>query len=304
MTRNWVGLLLLMTISAACSPTTESIIATSSASPIPSVSSPTPSTTPDVPTTLAPLTAATPAIVIESSQIPPTPTLLNPVVPLPTEQLKIFYPGPASQVTNPFQVAGWGGPSYRDRVKLRLLGENGRVLTEGNAWLHVLPEVENSGRFYLEFPFDISLVAEAARLEASMYGYRDGQLSHLNTVNLTLLSVGSSLIHPAINGPEKLAIFYPRQEAVIEGGQVTVYGAGWVDSDLPLTVEVLDNNGEVLGSSQVYLDAPVIGQLGTFQVDIPYQITFPQWARIGVSEYSTDIPGLIHYSSVEVWLKP
>jgi len=242
--------------------------------------------------------------VIESSQIPPTATLLSPVVPLPTEQLKIFSPGPASQVNNPFRVAGWGGPSYKDRVKLRLLGENGRVLAEGTSWLHVLPEVENSGRFYLEVPFDISLVAEAARLEASMYGYRDGQLSHLNTVNLTLLSVGSSLIHPAIDGPEKLAIFYPRQEAIIEGGQVTVYGAGWVDSDLPLTVEVLDNNGEVLGSSQVYLDAPVIGQLGTFLIDFPYQITFPQWGRIGVSEHSADIPGLIHYSSVVVWLKP
>ena len=304
MTRNWVGLFLLMILAVACSPTTRSLIETSTASPIPSVLSPTPSATPYDPAMLAPLTAATPAIVIESSQIPPTATLLSPVVPLPTEQLKIFSPGPASQVTSPFRVAGWGGPSYKDRVELRLLGENGRVLAEGPAYLHVLPEVENSGRFYLEVPFDISLVAEAARLEASMYCYRTGQLSHLNTVNLTLLSVGSSLIHPAINGPEKLAIFYPRQEAVIEGGQVTVYGAGWVDSDLPLTIEVFDDNGEVLGSSQVYLDAPVIGQLGTFQVDVPYQITFPQWGRIGGSEHSADIPGLIHYSSVVVWLKP
>ena len=304
MTRNWVGLLLLATISAACSPSTVSLTETSPASPMPSVSSPTPSPTPYDAAMVAPLTAATPAIVIESSQIPPTATLLSPIVPLPTEQLKIFSPGPASQVTSPFRVAGWGGPSYKDRVKLRLLGENGRVLAEGSAYLHVLPEVENSGRFYLEVPFDISLVAEAARLEVSMHCYRNGQLSHLNTVNLTLLSVGSSLIHPAINGPEKLAIFYPRQEAVIEGGQVTVFGAGWVDSDLPLTIEVLDTNGKLLGSSQVYLDAPVIGQLGTFQVDVSYQITFPQWGRIGVSEHSADIPGLIHYSSVVVWLKP
>ena len=304
MTRNWVGILLIATISAACSPSTVSLTETSPASPMPSVPSPTPSPTLYDPAMFEPLTAATPAIVIESSQIPPTATLLSPIVPLPTEQLKIFSPGPASQVTSPFRVAGWGGPSYKDRVKLRLLGENGRVLSEGSAYLHVLPEVENSGRFYLEVPFDISLVAEAARLEVSMHCYRNGQLSHLNTVNLTLLSVGSSLIHPAINGPEKLAIFYPRQEAVIEGGQVTVFGAGWVDSDLPLTIEVLDTNGELLGSSQVYLDAPVIGQLGTFQVDVPYQITFPQWGRIGVSEHSTDIPGLIHYTSVEVWLKP
>lgn len=187
---------------------------------------------------------------------------------------------------------------------MRLLAEDGRVLAEGSTWLHVLEGMAYAGRFYGEVPFEIQGVAEAGRLEISMYNYRDGQLSHLSTVDLTLLSIGSPLVHPAFDGPEKLAIFSPLEESIIEGGRIVVQGAGWVNSDLPLTVEILNRHDEVLGSAQVQLDAPGIGQLGTFVVEVSYETPYPQWARVGVSEHSADIPGLIHFSSVEVWLKP
>ncbi len=107
-----------------------------------------------------------------------------------------------------------------------------------------------------------------------------------------------------MDGPEKLAILSPREESIVEGGQVNVQGAGWVNSDLPLTVEIIDGRGEILGSAQVHLEAPAIGQLGTFQVEVLYEITYSQWARVVVSEHSADIPGLIHLTSVEIWLKP
>lgn len=258
----------------------------------------------DATSTQAPLTSATPPIVIESAQLSPTATHPPPAIGLPPEQIKIFQPGPGSQITSPFQVAGWAGPSYKDRIQLRLLGEDGRVLAQDTAWLHVLPDVGNSGRFYREIPFDIPLVAEAARLEISAYDYQDGQLSHLSTLNLTLLSTGSALVHPAIVGAEKLAILSHRPETTIEGGRALVHGAGWVDSDLPLTIEVLDRFGEVLGSTQVNINAHAVGQLGTFQAEVSYQISFSQWGRIAVIEHSPDIPGVIHFSSVKVWLKP
>ncbi|UCF62074.1 MAG: hypothetical protein JSV37_05120 [Anaerolineaceae bacterium] len=272
--------------------------------PTPSPIAATPTATLDVTATPEPLTAATPAIVVESTYVPYTATGVPPAVSLPMEKLRIYQPGPGSQVVSPFRVAGWGGPSYKDRVRMRLYGEDGRVLAEGTTWLHVLEGVAQAGRFYGEVPFEIHGVAEAGRLEISMYGYRYGQLSHLSTVDLTLLSVGNPQIHHALDGPEKLTIFSLREESIVEGGRVNVQGAGWVNSDLPLTVQVFDRYGEVLGSGQVYLEAPTVGQLGTFQVEVPYEITFSQWARVAVSEHSADIPGLIHFTSVEVWLKP
>jgi hypothetical protein len=296
----FLGLLFLTACSGDGETTTATVPSTQSrrTATREATSSPVPEHSP----TPAPLTESTPAIVIEPSQAPVTPTQLPPVVAMPTEQLAILEPGPGSYVVSPFQVEGWGGPSYNDRVRVRLLGEDGRVLSEGSTHLLVLPG--NAGRFYAEVPFEISLVAEAGRLEVSIYSPRDRQLSHLSTVDLTLLSIGHPRIYPALHGPEKLAIFSPREEAVVEGGEVLVQGAGWVDADRPLRVDILDRNGESLGSNQVWIDSPAIGQLGTYEISVKYQVDFPQWGHIAVSEIDGDIPGSVHYSSVEVWLRP
>jgi hypothetical protein len=222
---------------------------------------------------------------------------------MPLAQMSIFNPGPGSFITSPIQVAGWGGPSYQDRVEIRLIGEDGRVLVAQKAYLLVLPG--NAGRFYQTISFETDLVAEAGRLEVSMQSVRDRQSIHLTSVDVTILSIGNPLIHPAIRGPEKLAIFYPRHEMIVEEGFVLVRGAGWVDSNTPLNVSVRNNKGEILGSTQVTIDAPAVGQLGTFEVMVPYEISFPQWAHVVVSEPSTGpIPGPIHMSSVEVWIRP
>ena len=102
----------------------------------------------------------------------------------------------------------------------------------------------------------------------------------------------------------KLAIFTPREEVIVEGGRALVSGAGWVDLDVPLTVEILDRSGNRLGGAQVPLDAPAVGQLGTFSVEVDYQTPYPQWARITVAEVHPDLPGVFHYTSVLVWLRP
>jgi hypothetical protein len=301
--RRWIGYASLLAALTACIPSSIPVAAEPSAIPSsPAIASLVASSVPPITPTPAPLTKATPAIVIEPSEFAATATASTHDLVMPPEKIVIYWPGPGSQVTSPFQVAGWGGPSYRDRVQVRLIGEDGRLLSEGISYLHVLPG--NAGRFYSEVPFDIQLVAEAARLEIRNYSPRDQQLSHLSSVNLTLLTAGSPWSHPALAGPEKLAIFQPRQDAVISGGQVLVQGAGWVDSDVPLSVEVLDSSGEVVGSTQVALNAPAIGELGTFEVEVSYQVSRSQWGRIAVSEPSLDIPGLIHYSSVEVIIEP
>lgn len=248
-----------------------------------------------------PFTEITSAIVIESVEDLETPTPLPALVNMPLEQIAIYEPGPGSQVTTGFRVSGWGGPSFNDRVLIRLLGEDGTVLSKGWRYLQVLSG--NPGRFNATVNFDIEHVAEEARLEISMQSWRDRQTTHISTVNLTLLSAGTALIHPARRGAEKLAILSPREEGVVSGGVALVEGAGWVDSDTLLNVDIINNRGESLGSAQVELDAPAVGQLGTFSVEVPYQIPFQQWVHITVAEPSTgNIPGIIHLASVEVWI--
>jgi hypothetical protein len=91
---------------------------------------------------------------------------------------------------------------------------------------------------------------------------------------------------------------------VVSGGSVTVRGAGWVNSDVPVRIEVVDRGGVLVGSAQVELDSPAIGQLGTFAVEVAYSVTEAQYGRIAVSEMGVEIPSLVHYSSIEVYLEP
>ncbi|MCH8342137.1 MAG: hypothetical protein IIA51_11370 [Chloroflexi bacterium] len=221
---------------------------------------------------------------------------------MPDARLAIYRPGPGSQVTSPFQIVGRGGPSYNERVRIRLLGEDGRVISEQTTILFAYPG--NAGNFSTRMAFDTPALAESARLEISTDGIRWASLDQMVSVDLVLLSEGPPRIHPVQHGPQKLAILRPRDGGVLEGGSMTVRGAGWADSDLPLTVELLTRGGEALATRQVWLDSQEPGVLGAFELVIPYEIPYAQYVRVVIREQNVDPPGLRYLSSVEVWLKP
>jgi len=257
---------------------------------------------PPVSATPAPFTIATPAIILEPPETTPNPSPTQPKVGLPPEHLAILEPGPGSQVSSPIHVVGWGGPSWQQQVHIRLLGEDGKVVAQRITYLQAIPEVP--GRFVADLGFDIPLVAEAARLEVSTYDLLDNRLDHLTTVNLVLLSAGAPLIYPALQGAEELAIFVPRENGVLQGGVGVVRGAGWLASGGPLTIEVLNRQGSVVGSATATLSTEAIGKLGTFEAQVPYKIELQQYGRVVVYETDSAIPGMVHYSSVRVFLKP
>lgn len=266
----------------------------------PPTAEPTTTTVPEP--TLAPFNLSTPAIVIEQSGAEPTATPEGPGIVLPDAPLVVYRPGPGSQVTSPFQVYGRGGPSANERVRVRLLGEDGRVIENQTTILLAYPG--NAGNFVLTLEFESPWVAENAHLEVSTEDVRFRRVDHLVTIDLVLLTQGSPRVRPALNGPDKLAIVSPRDGGVVEGGVIPVRGGGWTESNQPVTVELLDRGGATLWSSQVALDAPQPGVLGAFELDIPYEIPWAQYAQLVVYETATDIPGTRHYSSIELWLRP
>jgi hypothetical protein len=250
----------------------------------------------------APLTEATPAIIIEPSEPAATVTIGPPPFGMPLEELVFFSPGPGSFASQAVRVDGYGGPSLNNRVQLSLFGEDGRRLSEGYAWLYSYPGTP--GIFYATMPYQIPLVAELGWLQVLSYGDRYGNLKHVNTISVTLLSEGSEKLYPGLHGPEQLAIFSPREESIVEGGTAHVTGAGWVEYGDSIVIQILDRFNNVLGSSETVIDSPALGHIGQFSTDVQYQIPYPQWARISVSEPHPVIEGPSHYSSVEVWLRP
>ncbi len=239
------------------SPTPPAIRATESPAPGDPANTPTP----------APLTDATAPIVLEPPEAQPslTPTPLP--IRLPFARLAILRPGPGSQVNSPFRILGYGGPSFNERVELRLYGEDGRVLDEHVTYLLAFPG--NAGRFVAEFTFESPWVAEEGRLEVRVFDARYGRLSQLSTVDLVLLSSGSDRVHPAQHGPEKLTILSPADGQRVQGGRLQVEIAGWVNAEVPLTIEILDRQGVVLSSGQVWLESLGVGQLGTAALELP-----------------------------------
>ncbi|MCH8337777.1 MAG: hypothetical protein IH858_02875 [Chloroflexi bacterium] len=305
MLRMSISTLLLTLALVGCSsvsPTPLSITQPASPPTLAPVVEPPPTAAAARPPTPAPFNLATPAIVIEQPQELIVPTLIPASSVLPDARLAIYRPGPGSQVTSPFQIVGRGGPSYNERVRIRLLGEDGRVISEQTTILFAYPG--NAGNFSTRMAFDTPALAESARLEISTDGIRWASLDQMVSVDLVLLSEGPPRIHPVQHGPQKLAILRPRDGGVLEGGSMTVRGAGWADSDLPLTVELLTRGGEALATRQVWLDSQAPGVLGAFEFVIPYEIPYAQYVRVVIREQNVDPPGLRYLSSVEVWLKP
>lgn len=258
---------------------------------------------PGTPTgTPPPLTLLTPAVVVADPTatplIEPTPFALS----LPLEPLYFELPGPGSHISGSLRVVGWGGPSRNDRALLRLLGSDGRVLSYYSTYLSVYPG--NAGRFFATLSYSISALAEDARLEVRTFSQIDGQVSHIATVDLVLLSLGNERILRGFQGAERITIFSPRQGGSLSGGVARVQGAAWLSADVPLTVEITDSWGNVIGSLEFELDVPEPGVVGQFDVQVPYRVSYTQGGRVAVYESSDRIPGIVHYNSVYVTIRP
>jgi len=258
----------------------------------------TPVPTPTVP----PYTDATPPIVLDVPLPSPTPLPPTPSIGLPAERLTIFDPGPGSQAVSSLLVTGFGGPSWQGRVRLRLIGEQGDVLADRTTFLQALPDL--AGRIYTELEFQFPWVAQTARLEVRTFSPRNGQMDHLTTRAVVLLTRGTALLYPGLGGAEKIAIFSPRSGALVRGNQVSVRGGGWLDTPGPLVVEVLDRNGQVVGSATTPLSTSRTGEVGSFEVQVPFEIPVSQYGRIAVYEPAISPAGVLHYSSVDVYLQP
>lgn len=290
-----------MLLLAACSSQPATPPAPGADGPEPSATS-LPVSTPAWTGTPAPIRKATAAVVIEPPVTVPTATPLPPSVGVPQEELAIFLPGPGSQALSPIQVQGYGGPSQNNRVELRLIGEDGRLVSRGYTFLYSYPG--RPGLYYGQVPFETSSLAELAWLQVRSYGDRYGLLKHLTTMPVTLLTSGSARIERNLHGPEKITIFTPVDETNVRGPTLRITGAAWLDADRPLGVEVLDLRGNLLASSEVDLQAPSTGALGTFELEMELSLTRSQWVRVGVFERGNGAVDLIHYTSVQVWFIP
>jgi hypothetical protein len=194
-------------------------------------------------------------------------------------------------------------PAFENTLTLRVLLDDGTDLVAPQAVIGTVIEGD-------ALAFDASLtfsVAEerAAFLQAYLASPRDGGVTHLASVVVTVMPEGAEDVRPpAGEQEERLQISTPAAGDSIQGGVVHVEGIGVASFEQTLLIEVVDAYGAVIGLQPVLVQAPDFGLPGPFAADVAFTLTAAGPGRVVVRDISPAHGGDIHRSSVEVELAP
>jgi hypothetical protein len=217
------------------------------------------------------------------------------------EAILILEPGPGSRVVSPVRVAGFADSTFEQNLVVRIILDDGSEAV-------VIPttiqsEMGSRGPFSIDIPFTVSGERQAF-IEVSASSPRDGGVTHLSSVIVTLADSGQPEIIPVTPYPERIVIFEPTLSAKISGGVAHVEGFALASFEQTLVVDVVDEEGKVVGSQPLIVNAPDLGQPGPFSVDVPYTGAVPGAGRIVVRDPSVAFAGDVHLASVEIQLGP
>jgi hypothetical protein len=183
---------------------------------------------------------------------------------------------------------------------VELFGEDGRLMAR-----NVLRSYGDSGQFdkvLVELPFETNAAAEVGRLQVSTQD-DFGMLQAVKSVHIMLLSVGDSIITNPEYLRESVALVEPPLLHYITGGGVSVQGTMQVFNDLPVIFELVDRQGQVLGSRMVSV-APADGEYYPINLNLAYVVTQYTPARLVVRQSDSRIPGPYYLYSQQLFLSP
>jgi hypothetical protein len=166
----------------------------------------------------------------------------------------------------------------------------------------IAAELGQRGPFEVDIPFTVS-GEQQAFLQVFSTSARDGGVTHLSTVGLTIADSGEENRPPFEQMDERIIITDPVPNASASGGGIFVGGTAIASFEQNLVVELLDESGAVIASEAVIVDAPDLGQRGTFLVVLLYPEGTIGPARVVVHDPSPAFGGDMHLSSVEIRLE-
>jgi hypothetical protein len=251
---------------------------------------------------------------VSATELPPTrpasqpvpsekvsPALTEELTQRPAEAIVILEPGPGSRLTSPLRVAGMADPTFEQTLIVRIVLDDGTVLTEVPTTIHA--DLGERGPYEVEIPLNVQDECMAL-IQVYDVSARDGGIIHLSSVGVTLAGNGEDQIKPGVVHPEVITIHLPGQGMEIHGGVAHVEGIGIASFEGTLVVEVYDAEGALVGKQPLIVDAPEMGQPGVFSVDVVYSVERDGPGRIVVMDPLPAFNGIGHIASVEVFLGP
>lgn len=242
------------------------------------------------------------------TQIPtPTDVILTPEAggyapePLNFDAIQITEPGPGSRLTAPIHITGNADPTFEQTLVVRIVLDDGTELNR--APTNIMADAGNRGPFSIDMDFAVSGERQAF-IQVFSISPRDGGITHLNSVVVTLADSGPVDIRAMVTMNEPIVVANPLPGGIVSGGVAHIEGYAAPSFENHLFIEIVDVNGNVIGSAPVTVEAPDFGVPGPFSVDIPYTVTEAQAGRIVIHDPSAVIDGDVHLASVEVHLEP
>ena len=219
----------------------------------------------------------------------------------PEEAILIQEPGSGSQVTSPILVTGMADPTFEQNLVVRVLLDDGTEVTQIPTTIQA--DIGQRGPFEVEVPVDLT---EQRNIFIQVYASsaRDGGITHLSSTGVIFSPSGPEDIVTNQPHPEQITIFQPQNGGTVSGGVAHVEGFALASFEQTLLIDILDEQGNVVGSQPVTVQAPDLGQPGPFSADVVYTVTASGPGRVVVRDVSPAFGGDTHLSSVEITLEP
>jgi hypothetical protein len=248
---------------------------------------------------ITPTVSITNSISFEIPLPPPPADTSSPAI--PEAHIQINRLGELSLVTSPIKVTLHLTERIVKVVRIELFGENGRLLARHVKNFDDIPWGAN--QFTQNLEFEINAAAELSRLVVSVED-RFGRITDVNSVNLVLLSTGMTELHPANALWQRIIIQEPQSKGLVQGGKLIVSGRARPNSNQPLRVLLITEDGKIVGQRLAGVTITIPGDYGNFITEVPYTVSDLVFALLVVYEDGKPISDISHLSSTEVILAP
>jgi len=236
-----------------------------------------------------------------------TPEPLTMPDPLPQAEIQIINPGRLSRVISPFKLHVYLALSHSEQeenssIMISLYDEDGQILEREI----ISQEDELSGSSHLVMDFDFSIwgEAETARLEVSAVDQYN-RVTSLDSTDVILLADGIPEIKSILDLYASLIIQQPIPSTLIQGDALIVQGITRFALDDELLVELINREGNQVGSAVLPVDDEDLGNgFRPFHGEIPFTVSSSSWIRVQVIARDGKFSGIQHLISVEVLVSP
>ena len=150
--------------------------------------------------------------------------------------------------------------------------------------------------------YEIKGAAEVGRIQISTLDNK-GRVQAFNSVRVLLQAVGENEFTPPYAVEDRVVLSQPDRNEQISGGNLVITGVIQPADDLPVVLELIDDDGNVIGSRLLQL-GPADGTYQQFSANIPYDVNKLVPVQLVIRQADDRIDGLSYLYSLPLIIGP